>query len=208
MGVGGLLALGVVLGCGASPSVVKAEGGAELPAEESTFTDDDGDGGSEIDGDSGTEGEAASAWPEELLGRYYEEDELPLGVPAMYLGILTNIELRRDSLQVTFLGCHGTEKIEQLAVSFEGAEAHVRPQPEQTHVLWNGSPVAKELVIRPGSTCAELETELIEPIHADFAAPWKWRLGSLYITDSCGDEDSVWGADLSPDVPTECDEAD
>ncbi|WP_266223184.1 hypothetical protein [Paraliomyxa miuraensis] len=181
---------------------MNVEGGFEVPAEGSTSA-----GTSDDDGDSESGGQAAPTWPEEFLGQYHD-DALPLGVPAMYLGIVTNLELRRDSLRVTFLGCHGTEKIEQLAASFEGAEVHVRPEPGQTHVIWNGSPVAKALVIRPGSSCAELVMEFIEPVHPEgsFAAPWTWRRGVVYISDECGEGDSVWGADLSPDVPTGCED--
>lgn len=202
-----LLALSTVAGCSdVSAPFVRASDDAS--GDESNSPDEGEAEGTGEGGITSGNNEAPPTWLEESLGLYYRETGFPIGIPAMYLGSFANLELRRDTLLVTHLWCDGDQQTEEYPLSLEDGVVHVRPQPEQTHIMWLGGPVAKELVIRPGSSCAELELEFIEPIHPEgsFAAPWTWRRGAVYISDECGDADSVWGADLSPDVPTECDE--
>jgi hypothetical protein len=129
-----------------------------------------------------------------------------IGIPGMYFGALDNIELTAAGLRVTHVSCSGNDNdiTVEYSVDYEGGEAHVRPLPGDTHVIWREFPIARELVFRPGPTCDILETELIDPFPG-YEEPWRWRRGALVITDTCtGIGDDVWAVDLSPDVPTEC----
>jgi MYXO-CTERM domain-containing protein len=147
--------------------------------------------------------EPPAAWPMHFYGAFCTNTDM-LGIPGMYVAALDNLELTEAGLHVTHLSCSGDDLTEEYFVDYEGAEAHVRPLPGETHVMWRGGPAARELVFRPGATCDVLETELIDPFPG-YEELWRWRRGALVITDSCaGVNDDVWAVDLSPDVPTEC----
>lgn len=142
----------------------------------------------------------ASAWPDGWLGVYYLDLGFPLP-PARYIGNLESLELRRDELLVTHIGCTGERHVERFAVSIEGGEAFVLPEPEQRWLRWNGIAVAEALVLRPaGDACDRLVSEFLDPTSpsSGFVDPWSWRRGTVYVTDVCEGEHGVWGADASP----------
>ena len=208
LGLAGLVAASVGIGCGDDPPAVgTAKGGGNGNLEEASS----GESGEGLD-ESGTEGGAGSSggeeapmmWPPDSLGPYYLDDSGPLEAPGQYLfTVLTNIELRRDGLFVTYIGCDGIGETTRHDVTFVGAEAHVRPEPGEEYVKLNGA-FAEELVFRPGETCEVLETELIEPLYPEFGTHWTWRRGAVYVNDTCSEDDDIWSAAVSPDVPTDC----
>jgi len=174
------------------------------------------DGVGAVDSSSGSEGSGPGAtsstsessgvlpvWPEDSLGAFYLETSLPLGIVGNYVAALSNLELTPQGLALTHLVCDGDHLQEELAVMYDGPEAHVRPLPGDEQVMWRGGPIAAELVFRPGPTCDTLELELVEPAPG-YPDQWRWHRGALVITDSCSDSDEEWAADVSPDVPTEC----
>lgn len=177
-----------IVGCG--PDV----GGSAGASSTSTMASEGSDSSSSTDG---------RTWPEDSVGAFYLEHTIPLGIVANYIAALSNLELTREGLVVTHLGCDGDDLREELVVEYQGAEAHVRPLPGDPHVMWRGGPMAAELIFRPGPTCDTLELEIIEPFPG-YPGQWRWFRGALFITDTCGPSDYEWAVDLRPDVPTEC----
>jgi len=144
-------------------------------------------------------------WPDDAYGAFYSETTLPLGVPGMYVGSLSNLELMPDRLVVDHLLCDGERQTDAHAVQYEGEEVHVYPRAGDEFVMWRGSPIATELVFRPGATCETLDLEFI-----DLSPGWgyedtlRWHRGALVITDTCGPGDDTWALDRSDEVSMEC----
>jgi len=182
-------ALALLLGCG-----IRA--GDDTAAEASSSGDEAPLGGSSTG--------SPTLWPHDAYGAFFFDSDLPLDVSGTYFAFPSNLELSPSGLVVTHLRCDGSELREDFPIAFEGDQAHVRPAAGQSHVLWRGAPVAAELVFRPGDSCAELETELVEPA-SGYGDPWRWRRGALVVTDTCdGTADESWAIDLSAEVGTAC----
>lgn len=201
----GLLALPLASACAAPPDEIEDEGEGAGDSSGSDDGESAGDAQATAASDGSSDAMDEPQWPEDSFGPYFLDTGFPK-TPNHYLGVLMNFELRPDVLVVHYVGCTGEETVDQMPVSFDGRQAHVRPVDGEQWVDWNGGPVAREIVIRPGDGCEELTVEFIEPINEEgsFASTWSLRRGAVYVTDTCGEDDSIWGADVSPDVPTTC----